>query len=244
MWTTSVDVVLNLASTVVAVIPVWGPLVSGGIQFVQIIREGNQYRVALVDLAQAEASASAFGQARVITEQDRVAAERGEFALAAVSGIFDAGQAGAAFVTPRKSGQAADAGNAAHAATPPPPPPDAPAPRGPTARPPPQPPPDAPPPAATPAVNPQPVAPDPSASRTFRDPKGRAGANAGAPPANVDVDGKTVVVRPERGTPADDMHINDLVPKETQQAYQQALQQQSRQELAALLAGSRATGGG
>ena len=106
--TTAVDVILNLASTIVAVIPVWGPLLVAGVQFVVVLREGNQDPVALVDLAEAKASASAFGQARVISAEDRAAAERGEFVLATVSGVFDVVQTAQA----NALGRTANAGDA------------------------------------------------------------------------------------------------------------------------------------
>lgn len=223
--TTTYDILLNVASTLVVIIPFWGGLFSAGLQFIQIIREGNQYRIAYLDAEQSKASASVFGQSRVISDQDRAAAERGEFVLAAVSGSFDVAVSGS--VVPRRASDSPATGAPATGSAPPQlPPPDAPppvipapsrdapppppvarstpdTPRPPPAEPPPPPPPDAPPP---PPQKPYVWTIEPTASKTF------------AP-----------------GTPADEMNINQLVPKETQQAYTAAFQQQSREELAALL---------
>jgi hypothetical protein len=255
--TTKVDVLLNLLSAVVVIVPVFGPLLSAGIQFIQIVREGNQYRVALVDLAQAEASASAMGQTRVIDAQDRAAAERGELVFAAVSGSFDIIPAAGGIAKSSDAGAAAARGTMA--APPPPPdapppvaiatprpetprgvppvPPDAPRPPPPPPRTPPPVPPDAPPPTRRAEV----PAPDPTGSRTAIDPKGPSGPGGRgadavvAPPENVNF-GNALVGSPAPAVmPADAKAINDLVPVETQNAYTAAFRQQSRGELAALL---------
>ena len=103
--TATTDILLNVASTLIIVVPVWGPLLSAGFQVIQIVREGDQYRVAFLTAEDSKASAFTFGQTRVISDQDCAAAERGEFVFAAVSGSFDIAQT---LATPTAAGTKAD----------------------------------------------------------------------------------------------------------------------------------------
>ena len=104
---------LNLIAGTAWVLPFIGPFISAGAAAIQVVREGDDLVVAVLDAEDARNLAGVTGYTRVITAEDRVAAERGEFVLS-VAGLALEGLQGIKVV---KGPRPAATGNAATDAT-------------------------------------------------------------------------------------------------------------------------------
>ena len=114
---------LNLVAGTFWVFPGIGPFIAGGAAAIQVVREGNDLYIAVLDAEDARNLAGVTGYTRVLTAEDKVAAERGEFVLA-VAGLALEGLTAIKIVKgPLPSGAgntAADATTTAARNTPPP----------------------------------------------------------------------------------------------------------------------------
>lgn len=85
----AVDMGLTAIAGGAWIIPGLGPLISVGAGALQAIKEGNELVIAVLDAEQARDVAALRGFTKIITAEDRVAAERGEFGLALAAGVLE-----------------------------------------------------------------------------------------------------------------------------------------------------------
>ena len=104
---------LNVVAGTAWVIPVVGPWVSAGAAAIQVVRDGNELVVAVLDANDARNLATVTGYTRVLTAEEKLALEKGEFAVSLAATVVEGVQAVRVVRGPVRPG----AGNAAADAT-------------------------------------------------------------------------------------------------------------------------------